>query len=168
MEYNTIINKEVLTTYLKEHGGRIALLDLIIGLLQTIRAQLDQKSEIFELQDYKRVDRSDAHVRQAIERLREEHLLSQKVNWLGVLKVLLWTRVLVDDYGCYAKTETYLKRLFPNDPQLNGLANSLNKKCRRDSFLEENLECWMKDKRQNRYGVHLTIAQRFLTWLQEG
>lgn len=151
----------------------VALINLIILILEQIRDWLEdgkrqQCLKPFSLEDYKHLDLTDEQIRMAIVRLREEHLLTQKVDWLGVFKVLLWTRVLVDDYGCYTKAETYLKRLFPNDLRLDGLANSLSKKCSRDSFLQKNLECWIKDKRQDRYGVHLLIAQRFLTLLQEG
>ena len=100
--------------------------------------------------------------------MREEHLLTQKVNWLGVLKVLLWARVLVDDYGRYTQLEAYLKRLFPEDLHLHGIANLISKKCCKKTFLAEDLPHWMSDKRQDRYGVHLTIAKRFLSLLQAG
>ena len=151
----------------------VSLLNLLIHILEQIRDWLEdgkrqRTSQPFDLEDYKHLAFTDERIRRAIVRLRAEHLLIQKVDWLGVFKVLLWTRVLVDDYGCYTKAETYLKRLFPNDLRLDGLANSLSKKCSRDSFLQKNLECWIKDKRQDRYGVHLLIAQRFLTLLQEG
>lgn len=170
---NDIINTEALSSYIKGHLDVVSLLNLLIRILEQIRDGLEdgkrqRASQPFDPEGYVYLDRTDEHIRKAIEQLREEHLLNQKVNWLGVFKVLLWTRVLVDDYGCYTKAETYLKRLFPNDLRLDGLANSLSKKCSRDSFLQKNLECWIKDKRQDRYGVHLLIAQRFLTLLQEG
>lgn len=170
---NDIINTEALSSYIKGHLDVVSLLNLLIHILEQIRDWLEdgkrqRASQPFDPEGYVYLDRTDEHIRKAIEQLREEHLLNQKVNWLGVFKVLLWTRVLVDDYGCYTKAETYLKRLFPNDLRLDGLANSLSKKCSRDSFLQKNLECWIKDKRQDRYGVHLLIAQRFLTLLQEG
>ncbi|MCF2603759.1 hypothetical protein JQM84_08690 [Parabacteroides distasonis] len=170
---NDIINTEALSSYIKGHLDVVSLLNLLIHILEQIRDGLEdgkqqRTSQSFDLEGYKHLSFTDEQIRKAIERLREEHLLTQKVNWLGVFKVLLWTRVLVDDYGCYTKAETYLKRLFPNDLRLDGLANSLSKKCSRDSFLQKNLECWIKDKRQDRYGVHLLIAQRFLTLLQEG
>ena len=170
---NDIINTEALSSYIKGHLDVVSLLNLLIHILEQIRDWLEdgkrqRASQPFDPEGYVYLDRTDEHIRKAIEQLREEHLLNQKVNWLGVLKVLLWARVLVDDYGRYTKAETYLKRLFPNDLRLDGLANSLSKKCSRDSFLQKNLECWIKDKRQDRYGVHLLIAQRFLTLLQEG
>ena len=151
----------------------VSLLNLLIHILEQIRDWLEdgkrqRASQPFDPEGYVYLDRTDEHIRKAIEQLREEHLLNQKVNWLGVLKVLLWARVLVDDYGCYTKAETYLKRLCRSDLRLDGLANSLSKKCSRDYFFQKNLECWIKDKRQDRYGVHLLIAQRFLTLLQEG
>ena len=151
----------------------VSLLNLLIHILEQIRDWLEDgkrqcAAQPFDLEDYKHLAFTDERIRRAIVRLRAEHLLIQKVDWLGVFKVLLWTRVLVDDYGCYTKAETYLKRLFPNDLRLDGLANSLSKKCSRDYFFQKNLECWIKDKRQDRYGVHLLIAQRFLTLLQEG
>ena len=168
-----IINTDVLSTYFSEHRDMVSLLNLIIHILEQIRDWLENgkrqcASQPFDLEDYKHLAFTDERIRRAIVRLRAEHLLIQKVDWLGVFKVLLWTRVLVDDYGCYTKAETYLKRLFPNDLRLDGLANSLSKKCSRDYFFQKNLECWIKDKRQDRYGVHLLIAQRFLTLLQEG
>ena len=170
---NDIINTEALSSYIKGHLDVVSLLNLLIHILEQIRDWLEdgkrqRASQPFDPEGYVYLDRTDEHIRKAIEQLREEHLLNQKVNWLGVLKVLLWARVLVDDYGRYTKAETYLKRLFPNDLRLDGLANSLSKKCSRDSFLQKNLEYWIKDKRQDRYGVHLLIAQRFLTLLQEG
>lgn len=172
MKYK-IINIEALSSYFKEHRDVVSLLNLLIHILEQIRDWLEDgkrqsASQPFDPEGYVYLDRTDEHIRKAIEQLREEHFLNQKVNWLGVLKVLLWARVLVDDYGCYTKAETYLKRLFPNDLRLDGLANSLSKKCSRDYFFQKNLECWIKDKRQDRYGVHLLIAQRFLTLLQEG
>ena len=76
--------------------------------------------------------------------------------------------MLVDDYGRYTQLEAYLKRLFPEDLHLHGIANLISKKCCKKTFLAEDLPHWMSDKRQDRYGVHLTIAKRFLSLLQAG
>lgn len=168
-----IINKEALSNYFKEHRGKIALINLIILILEQIRDWLEgnqqqQSPKPFSLEDYESLNLTDEQIRKAIVQLRAEHLLTRKVDWLGVLKVLLWTRLLVDDYGRYTKLEAYLKRLFPNDHRLDGVANSLSKKCRSNSFFKNDLECWMMDKRQDRYGIHLRIAQRILSLLQAG
>lgn len=170
---NDIIHIEALSSYFKEHRDMVSLLNLLIHILEQIRdwlesGQRQRTSQPFDLEDYKHLALTDEQIRVAIERLREEHLLNQKVNWLGVLKVLLWARVLVNDYGRYARLEDYLKRLFPEDLHVHGIANLISKKCRKKTFLAEDLPHWISDKRQNRYGVHLTIAQRFLSLLQAG
>ena len=151
----------------------VSLLNLLIHILEQIRdwlesGQRQRASQPFDPEGYVYLDRTDEHIRKAIEQLREEHLLNQKVNWLGVLKVLLWARALVDDYGRYTQLEAYLKRLFPEDLHLHGIANLISKKCCKKTFLAEDLPHWMSDKRQDRYGVHLTIAKRFLSLLQAG
>ena len=170
---NDIINTEALSSYIKGHLDVVSLLNLLIRILEQIRDGLEdgkqqRTPQSFDLEDYKHLSLTDEQIRRAIERLREEHLLTQKVNWLGVFKVLLWTRVLVDDYGCYTQLEAYLKRLFPEDLHLHGIANLISKKCCKKTFLAEDLPHWMSDKRQDRYGVHLTIAKRFLSLLQAG
>ena len=170
---NDIINTEALSSYIKGHLDVVSLLNLLIRILEQIRDGLEdgkqqRTPQSFDLEDYKHLALTDEQIRRAIERLREEHLLTQKVNWLGVLKVLLWARVLVDDYGRYTQLEAYLKRLFPEDLHLHGIANLISKKCCKKTFLAEDLPHWMSDKRQDRYGVHLTIAKRFLSLLQAG
>ena len=170
---NDIINTEALSSYIKGHLDVVSLLNLLIRILEQIRNGLEDGKQqctpqSFDLEGYVYLDRTDEHIRKAIEQLREEHLLNQKVNWLGVLKVLLWARVLVDDYGRYTQLEAYLKRLFPEDLHLHGIANLISKKCCKKTFLAEDLPHWMSDKRQDRYGVHLTIAKRFLSLLQAG
>ena len=170
---NEILNTEALSSYFKKHRDIVSLLNLLIHILEQIRdwlesGQRQRASQPFDPEGYVYLDRTDEHIRKAIEQLREEHLLNQKVNWLGVLKVLLWTRALVDDYGRYTQLEAYLKRLFPEDLHLHGIANLISKKCCKKTFLAEDLPHWMSDKRQDRYGVHLTIAKRFLSLLQAG
>ena len=170
---NDIINTEALSSYIKGHLDVVSLLNLLIRILEQIRDGLEDGKQqctpqSFDLEDHKHLSLTDEQIRRAIERLREEHLLTQKVNWLGVLKVLLWARVLVDDYGRYTQLEAYLKRLFPEDLHLHGIANLISKKCCKKTFLAEDLPHWMSDKRQDRYGVHLTIAKRFLSLLQAG
>lgn len=170
---NEILNIEALSSYFKKHRDIVSLLNLLIHILEQIRdwlesGQRQRASQSFDPEGYVYLDRTDEHIRKAIEQLREEHLLNQKVNWLGVLKVLLWTRALVDDYGRYTQLEAYLKRLFPEDLHLHGIANLISKKCCKKTFLAEDLPHWMSDKRQDRYGVHLTIAKRFLSLLQAG
>ena len=170
---NDIINTAALSSYIKGHLDVVSLLNLLIHILEQIRDWLEdgkqqRTSQSFDLEGYKHLSLTDEQIRKAIERLREEHLLTQKVNWLGVLKVLLWARVLVDDYGRYTQLEAYLKRLFPEDLHLHGIANLISKKCCKKTFLAEDLPHWMSDKRQDRYGVHLTIAKRFLSLLQAG
>ena len=170
---NDIINTEALSSYIKGHLDVVSLLNLLIRILEQIRDGLEDSkqqrtSQSFDLEGYKHLSLTDKQIRRAIERLREEHLLTQKVNWLGVLKVLLWARVLVDDYGRYTQLESYVKRLFPEDLHLHGIANLISKKCCKKTFLAEDLPHWMSDKRQDRYGVHLTIAKRFLSLLQAG
>ena len=170
---NEILNIEALSSYFKKHRDIVSLLNLLIHILEQIRdwlesGQRQRASQPFDPEGYVYLDRTDEHIRKAIEQLREEHLLNQKVNWLGVLKVLLWTRALVDDYGRYTQLEAYLKRLFPEDLHLHGIANLISKKCCKKTFLAEDLPHWMSDKRQDRYGVHLTIAKRFLSLLQAG
>lgn len=170
---NDIINTEALSSYIKGHLDVVSLLNLLIRILEQIRDGLEdgkqqRTPQSFDLEGYKHLSLTDEQIRRAIERLREEHLLTQKVNWLGVLKVLLWARVLVDDYGRYTQLEAYLKRLFPEDLHLHGIANLISKKCCKKTFLAEDLPHWMSDKRQDRYGVHLTIAKRFLSLLQAG
>ena len=170
---NDIINTEALSSYIKGHLDVVSLLNLLIHILEQIRDWLEdgkrqRASQPFDPEGYVYLDRTDEHIRKAIEQLREEHLLNQKVNWLGVLKVLLWARALVDDYGRYTQLEAYLKRLFPEDLHLHGIANLISKKCCKKTFLAEDLPHWMSDKRQDRYGVHLTIAKRFLSLLQAG
>ena len=170
---NDIINTEALSSYIKGHLDVVSLLNLLIHILEQIRDGLEdgkqqRTPQSFDLEGYKHLSLTDEQIRKAIERLREEHLLTQKVNWLGVLKVLLWASVLVDDYGRYTQLEAYLKRLFPEDLHLHGIANLISKKCCKKTFLAEDLPHWMSDKRQDRYGVHLTIAKRFLSLLQAG
>lgn len=170
---NEILNIEALSSYFKKHRDIVSLLNLLIHILEQIRdwlesGQRQRASQPFDPEGYVYLDRTDEHIRKAIEQLREEHLLNQKVNWLGVLKVLLWARALVDDYGRYTQLEAYLKRLFPEDLHLHGIANLISKKCCKKTFLAEDLPHWMSDKRQDRYGVHLTIAKRFLSLLQAG
>ena len=170
---NDIINTEALSSYIKGHLDVVSLLNLLIRILEQIRNGLEdgkqqRTPQSFDLEDYKHLSLTDEQIRRAIERLREEHLLTQKVNWLGVLKVLLWARVLVDDYGRYTQLEAYLKRLFPEDLHLHGIANLISKKCCKKTFLAEDLPHWRSDKRQDRYGIHLTIAKRFLSLLQAG
>ena len=170
---NEILNIEALSSYFKKHRDIVSLLNLLIHILEQIRdwlesGQRQHTSRPFDPEGYVYLDRTDEHIRKAIEQLREEHLLNQKVNWLGVLKVLLWARALVDDYGRYTQLEAYLKRLFPEDLHLHGIANLISKKCCKKTFLAEDLPHWMSDKRQDRYGVHLTIAKRFLSLLQAG
>ena len=74
---NDIINTDVLSTYLSEYRGTIALLNLIIHILEQIRDWLEDgkrqcASQPFTLEDYKHFNLTDEQIRKAIVRLRKD------------------------------------------------------------------------------------------------
>ena len=166
-----IINIDVLSTYLSEHRGTIALLNLIIQLLEQIRdllegGQQQQASQPFTLEDYKHLNLTDEQIRKAIVRLREDGKLKAKTDWFGVYKVLVWTHIVTEKHGTYSGCERYLKRLFPSDPTLYNLHNDLSHKCRaHEELFSKDLSEWCK--RPNQCGHVLEVAKRFLALLKE-
>ena len=169
---NDIINTDVLSTYLSEHRGTIALLNLIIQLLEQIRdllvgGQQQQASQPFTLEDYKHLNLTDEQIRQAIVRLREDGKLKKKENWVSVHKVLCWVGVITDERGTYSGCESYLKELFPADPRLSNLQDNLRQKYNGEPYLKKDLAKWLTDSRPLRYGELLPLAQRFLELLRK-
>ena len=167
-----IINSDVLSTYLSEHRGTIALLNLIIQLLEQIRdllegGQQQQASQPFTLEDYKHLNLTDEQIRKAIVRLREDGKLKKKENWVSVHKVLCWVGVITDEHGTYSGCESYLKDLFPADPRLSNLQDNLRQKYNGEPYLKKDLAKWLTDSRPLRYGELLPLAQRFLELLRE-
>lgn len=166
-----IINIDVLSTYLSEHRGTIALLNLLIQLLEQIRdllegGQQQQASQPFDLEDYKHLNLTDEQIRKAIVRLREDGKLKAKTDWFGVYKVLVWTHIVTEKHGTYSGCERYLKRLFPSDPTLYNLHNDLSHKCRaHEELFSKDLSEWCK--RPNQCGHVLEVAKRFLALLKE-
>ena len=169
---NDIINTDVLSTYLSEHRGTIALLNLIIQLLEQIRdllegGQQQQSPQPFTLEDYKHLNLTDEQIRKAIVRLREDGKLNKKENWVSVHKVLCWVGVITDEHGTYSGCESYLKELFPADPRLSNLQDNLRQKYNGEPYLKKDLAKWLTDSRPLRYGELLPLAQRFLEFLRE-
>ena len=167
-----IINSDVLSTYLSEHRGTIALLTLIIQLLEQIRdllegGQQQQSPQPFSLEDYKHLNLTDEQIRKAIVRLREDGKLNKKENWVSVHKVLCWVGVITDEHGTYSGCESYLKELFPADPRLSNLQDNLRQKYNGEPYLKKDLAKWLTDSRLLRYGELLPLAQRFLELLRE-
>lgn len=167
-----IINSDVLSTYLSEHRGTIALLNLIIQLLEQIRdllegGQQQQSPQPFSLEDYKHLNLTDEQIRKAIVRLREDGKLKKKENWVSVHKVLCWVGVITDEHGTYSGCESYLKKLFPADPRLSNLQDNLRQKYNGEPYLKKDLAKWLTDSRPLRYGELLPLAQRFLELLRE-
>ena len=167
-----IINTGVLSTYLSEHRGTIALLNLIIQLLEQIRdllegGQQQQSPQPFSLEDYKHLNLTDEQIRKAIVRLREDGKLKKKENWVSVHKVLCWVGVITDEHGTYSGCESYLKELFPADPRLSNLQDNLRQKYNGEPYLKKDLAKWLTDSRPLRYGELLPLAQRFLELLRE-
>ena len=167
-----IINTDVLSTYLSEHRGTIALLNLIIQLLEQIRdllegGQQQQASQPFSLEDYKHLNLTDEQIRKAIVRLREDGKLKKKESWVSVHKVLCWVGVITDEHGTYSGCESYLKELFPADPRLSNLQDNLRQKYNGEPYLKKDLAKWLTDSRPLRYGELLPLAQRFLELLRE-
>ena len=165
-----IINSDVLTTYLSEHRGTIALLNLIIQLLEQIRDLLEggqQAPQPFSLEDYKHLNLTDEQIRKAIVQLRTEGKLKKKENWVSVHKVLCWVGVITDEHGTYSGCESYLKELFPADPRLSNLQDNLRQKYNGEPYLKKDLAKWLTDSRPLRYGELLPLAQRFLELLRE-
>ena len=167
-----IINTDVLSTYLSEHRGTIALLNLIIQLLEQIRdllegGQQQQSPQPFSLEDYKHLNLTDEQIRKAIVRLREDGKLNKKENWVSVHKVLCWVGVITDEHGTYSGCESYLKELFPADPRLSNLQDNLRQKYNGEPYLKKDLAKWLTDSRPLRYGELLPLAQRFLEFLRE-
>lgn len=165
-----IINTDVLSTYLSEHRGTIALLNLIIQLLEQIRDLLEggqQAPQPFSLEDYKHLNLTDEQIRKAIVRLREDGKLNKKENWVSVHKVLCWVGVITDEHGTYSGCESYLKELFPADPRLSNLQDNLRQKYNGEPYLKKDLAKWLTDSRPLRYGELLPLAQRFLELLRE-
>ena len=167
-----IINSDVLSTYLSEHRGTIALLNLIIQLLEQIRDLLEGgqqqcASQPFTLEDYKHLNLTDEQIRKAIVRLREDGKLKKKESWVSVHKVLCWVGVITDEHGTYSGCESYLKDLFPADPQLSNLQDNLRQKYNGEPYLKKDLAKWLTDSRLLRYGELLPLAQRFLELLRE-
>ena len=167
-----IINIDVLSTYLSEHRGTIALLNLIIQLLEQIRdllegGQQQQASQPFSLEDYKHLNLTDEQIRKAIVRLREDGKLKKKENSVSVHKVLCWVGVITDEHGTYSGCESYLKELFPADPRLSNLQDNLRQKYNGEPYLKKDLAKWLTDSRPLRYGELLPLAQRFLEFLRE-
>ena len=167
-----IINIDVLSTYLSEHRGTIALLNLIIQLLEQIRdllegGQQQQASQPFTLEDYKHLNLTDEQIRKAIVRLRKDGKLKKKENWVSVHKVLCWVGVITDEHGTYSGCESYLKELFPADPRLSNLQDNLRQKYNGEPYLKKDLAKWLTDSRPLRYGELLPLAQRFLELLRE-
>ena len=167
-----IINTDVLSTYLSEHRGTIALLNLIIQLLEQIRdllegGQQQQASQPFTLEDYKHLNLTDEQIRKAIVRLRKDGKLNKKENWVSVHKVLCWVGVITDEHGTYSGCESYLKELFPADPRLSNLQDNLRQKYNGEPYLKKDLAKWLTDSRPLRYGELLPLAQRFLELLRE-
>ena len=167
-----IINIDVLSTYLSEHRGTIALLNLIIQLLEQIRdllegGQQQQASQPFTLEDYKHLNLTDEQIRKAIVRLRKDGKLNKKENWVSVHKVLCWVGVITDEHGTYSGCESYLKELFPADPRLSNLQDNLRQKYNGEPYLKKDLAKWLTDSRPLRYGELLPLAQRFLELLRE-
>lgn len=167
---NDIINTDVLSTYLSEHRGTIALLNLLIQLLEQIRDLLEggqQAPQPFSLEDYKHLNLTDEQIRKAIVRLREDGKLNKKENWVSVHKVLCWVGVITDEHGTYSGCESYLKELFPADPRLSNLQDNLRQKYNGEPYLKKDLAKWLTDSRPLRYGELLPLAQRFLELLRE-
>lgn len=165
-----IINSDVLSTYLSEYRGTIALLNLIIQLLEQIRDLLEggqQAPQPFSLEDYKHLNLTDEQIRKAIVRLREDGKLKKKENWVSVHKVLCWVGVITDEHGTYSGCESYLKELFPADPRLSNLQDNLRQKYNGEPYLKKDLAKWLTDSRPLRYGELLPLAQRFLELLRE-
>ena len=167
-----IINSDVLSTYLSEHRGTIALLNLIIQLLEQIRDLLEgghqqQSPQPFSLEDYKHLNLTDEQIRKAIVRLRKDGKLNKKENWVSVHKVLCWVGVITDEHGTYSGCESYLKELFPADPRLSNLQDNLRQKYNGEPYLKKDLAKWLTDSRPLRYGELLPLAQRFLELLRE-
>ena len=167
-----IINTDVLSTYLSEHRGTIALLNLIIQLLEQIRdllegVQQQQSPHPFSLEDYKHLNLTDEQIRKAIVQLRKDGKLKKKENWVSVHKVLCWVGVITDEHGTYSGCESYLKELFPADPRLSNLQDNLRQKYNGEPYLKKDLAKWLTDSRPLRYGELLPLAQRFLELLRE-
>ena len=167
-----IINIDVLSTYLSEHRGTIALLNLIIQLLEQIRdllegGQQQQSPQPCSMEDYKHLNLTDEQIRKAIVRLREDGKLKKKENWVSVHKVLCWVGVITDEHGTYSGCESYLKELFPADPRLSNLQDNLRQKYNGEPYLKKDLAKWLTDSRPLRYGELLPLAQRFLELLRE-
>ena len=165
-----IINTDVLSTYLSEHRGTIALLNLIIELLEQIRDLLEGGQQVpqpFSLEDYKHLNLTDEQIRKAIVRLRKDGKLNKKENWVSVHKVLCWVGVITDEHGTYSGCESYLKELFPADPRLSNLQDNLRQKYNGEPYLKKDLAKWLTDSRPLRYGELLPLAQRFLELLRE-
>lgn len=168
MKNYQFINRKAIMAYLTEQSGMIALLYLLIMLLTEIRSLLEGE-KAFELRDYQKVDRTEAHVRKAIEQLRKEKAeeLRCKRHWLPVFKVLVWLGVIENKYS---EGESYLRRLFPDDPTFKWLANTLSKKCSDSSQAEwygKNLEFWLENTVNNAdYRKHVSLAKRFLSFLK--
>ena len=100
-------------------------------------------------------------------RLREDGKLNKKENWVSVHKVLCWVGVITDEHGTYSGCESYLKDLFPADPQLSNLQDNLRQKYNGEPYLKKDLAKWLTDSRLLRYGELLPLAQRFLELLRE-
>ena len=167
-----IINSDVLSTYLSEHRGTIALLNLIIQLLEQIRdllegGQQQQAPQPFSLEDYKHLNLTDEQIRKAIVQLRKDGKLKKKENWVSVHKVFCWVGVITDEHGTYSGCESYLKELFPAAPQLSNLQDNLRQKYNGEPYLKKDLAKWLTDSRPLRYGELLPLAQRFLELLRE-
>ena len=168
-----IINTDVLSTYLSEHRGTIALLNLIIQLLEQIRDLLEggqQAPQPFTLEDYKHLNLTDEQIRKAIVRLREDGLLEAKADWFGVHKVLIEIGIIKGDSKPYERTQEYLCMLFADDPDFDfkGMPNSLSKKCGKggERFAED-LSAWLTSKCPKQYGPYLEVAKQFLALLKE-
>ena len=148
----------------------VSLLNLLIQLLEQIRDLLEggqQAPQPFSLEDYKHLNLTDEQIRKAIVRLREDGKLKKKENWVSVHKVLCWVGVITDEHGTYSGCESYLKELFPADPQLSNLQDNLRQKYNGEPYLKKDLAKWLTDSRPLRYGELLPLAQRFLEFLRE-
>ena len=171
-----IINTDVLSTYLSEHRGTIALLNLIIQLLEQIRDWLENgkrqcASQPFTLEDYKHLNLTDEQIRKAIVQLRKDGKLNKKRYWLAVQKVLIAIGIIKGDSKPYERTQEYLCMLFADDPDFDfkGMPNSLSKKCGKggERFAED-LSAWLTSKCPKQYGPYLEVAKQFLALLKEG
>lgn len=169
---NDIINTEALSSYFKEHRDMVSLLNLLIHILEQIRDWLEDgkqqcASQPFTLEDYKHLNLTDEQIRKTIVQLRKDGKLKKKENWVSVHKVLCWVGVITDEHGTYSGCESYLKELFPADPQLSNLQDNLRQKYNGEPYLKKDLAKWLTDSRPLRYGKLLPLAQRFLELLRE-